>query len=53
MIGRAAFNIRVPFWRGTNLDEVGVREGDGGPAVGGEADSGRSAANGGRQEETI
>lgn len=36
MIGRAAFNIRVPFWRGTNLDEVGVREGDGGPAAGGD-----------------
>ena len=39
MIGRAAFNIRVPFWRGTNLDEMGVREGD--PrAAGGEADGG-------------
>jgi multicomponent Na+:H+ antiporter subunit G len=36
MIGRAAFNIGVPFWRGTNLDEMGVREGGGRRAAGAE-----------------
>ncbi len=40
MIGRAAFTIGVPFWRGTKLDEMGVREGDGRRAAGGEADGG-------------
>jgi multicomponent Na+:H+ antiporter subunit G len=37
MIGRAAYNIGVPFWRGTNLDEMGVREVDGRRAARGEA----------------
>ena len=40
MIGRAAYIIGVPFWRGTKLDEMGTREGDGRRAASGEADNG-------------
>ena len=40
VIGRAAYIIGVPFWRGTKLDEMGVREGDGRRAASGEADGG-------------
>lgn len=51
MIGRAAYIIGVPFWRGTNLDELNMHEADHRRARGGDADGGRDAANDMRAED--